>query len=55
MEIIIGIIAVAFLIGLLTRKKGDGVLDTIGSGCSVIVGIIVIITAILLYMYYSKR
>jgi hypothetical protein len=43
MEIIIGIIAVAFLVGLVSRNKGDNFLDTLGSGCGTIIGIIVIL------------
>jgi hypothetical protein len=43
MGIIIGIIAVAFLVGLVSRNKGDNFLDTLGSGCGTIIGIIVIL------------
>ena len=42
MGILIGIIVVAFLIGLLTRIKGDGLLDTLSSGCGWIIALIVI-------------
>jgi len=45
---IISILGVLLLIGLLTRKKGDGLLDTLGSGCSFIIGVIFIIIIILL-------
>lgn len=40
MSIIIGIVIVAFVIGLVTREKGDGVLDTLSSGCGAIIGLI---------------
>jgi|688.fasta_scaffold187990_3 hypothetical protein len=43
MGLVIGIIVVVFLFGLLFRSKGDGVLDTLGSGCNAIAGIIAII------------
>ena len=43
MSIIIGIIALAFVIGLVSREKGDNLLDTLSSGCGTIIGIIVII------------
>lgn len=43
MGLVIGIIVVVFLFGLLFRSKGDGVLDTLGSGCNAIAGIIVVI------------
>jgi hypothetical protein len=45
---IIGILGILLLIGLLTRKKGDGLLDTLGSGCSFVFGVIVIIIIIIL-------
>lgn len=54
MSIILIIVAVVFLIGLLTRSKGDGMLDTLSSGCgnfiSIIMGII-IIAALVLWAY----
>lgn len=52
MEIVIGIIIIAFIIGLITRDKGDGLLDTLGSGCSSIIAILVI--AFFVYLAYSK-
>jgi formate hydrogenlyase subunit 3/multisubunit Na+/H+ antiporter MnhD subunit len=42
-EFIIILIAVAFIFGLLFRKKGDNFLDTLGSGCSVILTILAIL------------
>ena len=50
MQFIIVIILIAFLIGLLSRKKGDNFLDTLSSGCGTIITIIVIIVIILIYM-----
>jgi H+/gluconate symporter-like permease len=52
MTIIFGIILVAFVIGLISREKGDGFLDTLSSGCSSILGFIflmILIIAALLY------
>jgi hypothetical protein len=46
MEILIGIIVVAFIIGLMSRSKGDGFLDTLGSGCSTIMWIIIAIIVV---------
>ena len=50
MEFLVGLIVVAFIVGLLSRSKGDGCLDTLGSGCSTIVwfiiGIIILIAVI---------
>ena len=52
MGIIIGIIAVAFLVGLVSRNKGDNFLDTLGSGCGTIIGIIVILAIVAVAVYY---
>ena len=46
MEILIGIIVIAFIIGLMSRAKGDGFLDTLGSGCGTIVWIIIAIVIV---------
>jgi hypothetical protein len=43
MHILIGILIVAFIIGLVTRDKGDNFLDTLGSGCGTIIAIVVIL------------
>jgi len=43
MEIIIGLVALAFIVGLISRNKGDNFLDTLSSGCGTIIGIIVIL------------
>jgi hypothetical protein len=44
------IIGIVFLIGLLTRKKGDSMLDTLSSGCGTIVAIIVILAVVLFFI-----
>jgi hypothetical protein len=51
MEILIVIIIISFIVGLLTRDKGDGFLDTVSSGCGTIFWIILIIIGILYFMY----
>ena len=43
MGIIIGLVALAFIVGLISRNKGDNFLDTLSSGCGTIIGIIVIL------------
>jgi H+/gluconate symporter-like permease len=43
MHILIGILIVAFIVGLVTRDKGDNFLDTLGSGCGTIIAIVVIL------------
>ena len=50
MSILIGIIIIAFIIGLLSRKKGDGFLDTLSSGCGTIVFIIIIIAVVIFFI-----
>lgn len=47
MHILIGILIVAFIIGLVTRDKGDNFLDTLGSGCGTIIAIVVILGIII--------
>jgi hypothetical protein len=46
--IILGVLLIAFVIGLLTRDKGDNFLDTLGSGCSTIILVIVVIVVVIL-------
>lgn len=46
MEILIGIIVIAFILWLVSRAKGDGFLDTLGSGWSTIVWIIIAIVVV---------
>ena len=54
MSLLFCIIIFAFMIGLLSRDKGDGILDTLSSGCLNIIGIIVFIIIILVILYYKK-
>jgi hypothetical protein len=53
MGFLIGIIIIVFIIGLLSRKKGDNFLDTLSSGCGTIVWIIVLI-AIAIFIFTQK-
>jgi biotin transporter BioY len=53
MGFLIGIIVIVFIIGLLSRKKGDNFLDTLSSGCGTIVWIIVLI-AIAIFIFSQK-
>lgn len=50
MSVLIGIIIIAFIIGLLTRKKGDNFLDTLSSGCGVIILIAFLIIIIIIIL-----
>jgi len=50
MGTLFGIIIIAFIIGLLSRKKGDNFLDTLSSGCGTIILIIVIIVIAIIVM-----
>ncbi len=50
MQFIFVIILIAFLIGLLSRNKGDGFLDTLSSGCGTLITIIVILVIIFIYL-----
>ena len=50
--ILIGLIIVTFIIGLVSWDKGDGFMDTLGSGCSPIIFILV---AIALTIYFSMK
>ncbi len=50
--IIAVILAVVFVFGLMSREKGDGVLDTLGSGCSSVLTILLIIC--LIYAAYVE-
>jgi hypothetical protein len=58
MELIIGAIGVillVFILGMLFRTKGDGVLDTMGAGCkSSFVFIILAGLAVAAYMVYAQ-
>lgn len=58
MELIIGaigLILVIFILGMLFRSKGDGVMDTMGAGCkSSFVFIILAVLAVVAYMVYAQ-
>jgi hypothetical protein len=47
MELIIGILVVALIIGLFVRDKGDNTMDTLSKGCGLLMGLAVIILIIL--------
>jgi hypothetical protein len=53
--IIAVVVAVAFLFGLLSRDKGDGVLDTLGSGCNSILNILLLLVGIAIAIVYFSR
>ena len=48
MGFLVGLLAIAFIIGLIFREKGDGFLDTLSSGCSTIILIIVAIVILII-------
>ncbi len=50
MHFILVIIGIALLIGLLFRSKGDSLLDTIQSGCGILLVLIVLI--ILFFIFF---
>jgi len=52
MTIIFGIILVAFVIGLMSREKGDGFLDTLSSGCSSLLSFILLAILIIAALIY---
>ncbi len=54
MSILIGILIIAFIVGLLSRKKGDSFLDTLGSGCGTITLILVVIVIVIILMAQNK-
>jgi hypothetical protein len=49
------VVAIAFVFGLLIRDKGDGVLDTLGSGCNFILNLLLILLGIVLAIVYFSR
>jgi len=53
--IIAVVVAIAFVFGLLSRNKGDGVLDTMGSGCNSIVNILLLLVGIAVAIVYFSR
>lgn len=50
MSFLIGVLIVAFIIGLVTRSKGDNFLDTLGSGCGTIIAVIIILGLLVLFI-----
>jgi hypothetical protein len=48
MESIIAILLIAFLIGLISRNKGDNFLDTLSSGCGMLLIIVVVIIVLII-------
>lgn len=48
MGFLIGLLVIAFIVGLIFREKGDGFLDTLSSGCLTIIMIIVAIVVIII-------
>jgi hypothetical protein len=50
MGIFISLVFISLLIGLLFRKKGDGLLDTMQSGCWILLVIAAIIFGYFLYI-----
>jgi hypothetical protein len=48
MEFLLVLLILGLIVGLITRSKGDGLLDTIGSGCSTIFILVVLLLIILL-------
>lgn len=59
MELIIGaigVIFVLFILGMLFRSKGDGVLDTMGAGCKSFFALAIIVgLAIAAFIFYSNK
>lgn len=53
MEILAAFLVIALLLGLLFRKKGDGFLDTIQSGCWILVVIALVVVGYFLYLNFS--
>jgi|GEM_PF-3141418 len=49
MEIIFSIIVISLILGLLFRKKGDGLLDTIQSGFWILIVLVIILLALFVY------
>lgn len=53
MTVIIGAIAlilIFFLVGLISRRRGDGAIDTLGSGCRSVFVLIIIIIAVIVIL-----
>ena len=54
MEAILVVVAVIFIIGLLSRNKGDSFLDTLGSGSKGCLWIVIIIIIIVIVLATQK-
>jgi len=54
MEAILIVVGVIFLIGLLSRNKGDSFLDTLGSGSKGCLWIVIIIIIIIIVLATQK-
>jgi hypothetical protein len=52
MNTIVGILLIALVLGLLFRSKGDGLLDTLSSGCGCLVAIAIGLV-VLFFLAYS--
>ncbi|MEK0420750.1 MAG: hypothetical protein RLZZ161_601 [Bacteroidota bacterium] len=50
MEFLIGLLVLGLIVGLFTRDKGDGLLDTVSSGCSAIFLIVIVIIIIVYFL-----
>lgn len=44
--LILVVVAFAFVFGLISRNKGDGMLDTLGSGCKAMFGLLFFVLVI---------
>jgi hypothetical protein len=53
MEILVGVLVVAFLVGLISRRKGDGLLDTLSTGCGNTFGCIITIIIIVVIAVFA--
>jgi hypothetical protein len=54
MGILIGVLVVAFIVGLLSRSKGDGFLDTLSAGCGQTMGCLILIVIIIGIAIYAS-
>lgn len=53
MELLIGILLVALIIGLFVRKKGDNTMDTLSKGCLWL--FLLVLAFVLYYMWYLNN
>ncbi len=54
MGILIGVLVIAFMVGLLSRSKGDGFLDTLSAGCGQTMGCLILIVIIIGIAIYAS-